>query len=262
MQEETQILITKLNEEIALQNTEDDPFTSIATDILRGTENNKGNGEIPPFTFERKQAIEDQLATPLIPELMNKPLPQRESQKEGRHKTSEILPDDSQRLVQGKPPSHNNKSTRCQINYDNMAQTQNLYNQTWKVNNMSYLQLPTNTPQAPLEQLSINDTPDLKVCYRCGYEGHIKRHCNNYVYCDFCRTYSHHISLCRSYSKHMRMQPMTSSRRNLPTTHYNTHTQRVREQMTVKQTPENNHSKRTPNKEEGISEITWKYENK
>ena len=86
----------------------------------------------------------------------------------------------------------------------------------WDGNNTSYLQLPGGRQQTTLEQYSINDTTDIRLCHRCGGEGHIRKFCNTNVYCDFCKSYSHHTSVCRSYANFTRTHPMTSSRRTSP----------------------------------------------
>ena len=38
--------------------------------------------------------------------------------------------------------------------------------------------LPSGRQQIVLEQFSINDTTDIRLCYRCGEEGHIRKYCN------------------------------------------------------------------------------------
>ena len=187
MQEETQRLIEGVNEEIKLLNEEDDPFSNIARQQKQGK-----TGEIPPV---------EKLATPLIPEKVNNPLPQR-TKPQNKRGTSEIPPVSNQDFIQGKPPVHNTKPTRRQINYDGMAQPQEQHKPGW-VNNSPYTQLPVGKSRTHMEQFSLNGTPEAKICYRCGYEGHIKRYCNNYIYCDYCRTYSHHTSVCRSYQRHI-----------------------------------------------------------
>ena len=67
-----------------------------------------------------------------------------------------------------------------------------------------------------LEQFSMNDTTDIRLCHRCGGEGHIRKYCNINVHCDFCKSYSHHTSVCRSYANFVRAHPMASSRRTSP----------------------------------------------
>ena len=100
-----------------------------------------------------------------------------------------------------------NTNTRCQINYDNVQ---------WEGNDTSYLQLPNTRQQVGLEQFSMNDTTDIRLCHRCGGEGHIRKYCNINVHCDFCKSYSHHTSVCRSYANFVRAHPMASSRRTSP----------------------------------------------
>ena len=79
------------------------------------------------------------------------------------NRRSEILPTD--RDVRSKPPVYTVRAntTRQQINYDSM---------NWDGNNTSYMPLPTGRQQAALEQFSINDTTDIRLCYRCREEGH------------------------------------------------------------------------------------------
>ena len=86
----------------------------------------------------------------------------------------------------------------------------------WDGNNTSYMQLPTGRQQTALEQFSINDTTDIRLCYRCGEEGHIRKYCNTNVHCEFCKSYTHHTSVCRSYANFVRAHPMASSRRTSP----------------------------------------------
>ena len=147
---------------------------------------------------------EEKLASPLPAERANNPLPQRT-----RSKCSKILPINKEvRDTRGKPPVHSARvnNTRCQINYNNVY---------WEGNDTSYLQIP-NTKQPVLEQFSINDTTDIRLCHRCGGEGHITKYCNVNVQCDFCKSYSHHTSVCRSYANFVWAHPMASSRRTSP----------------------------------------------
>ena len=41
-------------------------------------------------------------------------------------------------------------------------------------NNTSYMPLLSGRQQIVLEQFSINDTTDIRLCYRCREEGHIR----------------------------------------------------------------------------------------
>ena len=119
----------------------------------------------------------------------------------------EILPINKEnRDIKGKPPVYSvrNNNTRRQINYDNVP---------WEGNDTSYLQLPNIRQQTGLEQFSMNDTTDIRLCHRCGGEGHIRKYCKINVHCDFCKSYSHHTSVCRSYANFVRAHPMASSRR-------------------------------------------------
>ena len=240
IQEETQALIRDINEEIKLLEEEDDPFTSSENIGQQEVRNTKGTGEIPPLLQDNHPPLLEKLAMPLVPEKVNNPLPQRIKPQEKR-RTGEIPPENQ---VQGKPPVHNVKSTRRQIDYDNMnmGHTTNNHNPTWETSS-AYMQLPGDRQRTNLEQFSINGTPERKVCYRCGYEGHIKKYCNNQVYCEFCRTYSHHTSVCRSYSRYTKQQqqPVTSSRRNSPMANTAPHRDRPvedRQPTEYSQTPE------------------------
>ena len=58
-----------------------------------------------------------------------------------------------------------------------------------------------------------------KICGRCGLVGHIKKQCREDVYRKFCRNPSHSIKACRTYANFMRMDPITSSRKNTPEKH-------------------------------------------
>ena len=207
IQEETQKLIEAINEEIRMVNDEDDPFSTAGQQLQRET------GEIPSV---------ETLATPLIPEKVNNPLPQR-TKPQSKKGTGEIPPVNTQNQIQGKPPTHNTKPARRQINYDNMTQPQEQQNHNWG----PYLHLSWEKDRTQMEQFSLNGTPEIKICYRCGYEGHIKRYCNNHIYCDYCRR----NSLAAQVEK-------------------NKHNGIDKEQQ---------QPKKTPNKEEGLSEITRKH---
>ena len=113
------------------------------------------------------------------------------------------------RDIRGKPPAHSTRvnNNRHQINYNNVP---------WDGNDTSYLQLPNTRQQTGLEQFSMNDMTDIRLCHRCGGEGHIRKYCSVNVHCDFCKSYSHHTSVCRSYANFVRAHPMTSSRRTSP----------------------------------------------
>ena len=67
------------------------------------------------------------------------------------------------------------------------------------------------------DAMYMNDTTDIRLCYRCGGEGHIRKYCNINVHCEFCKSYTHHTSICRSYANLVRAHPMASSRRTSPT---------------------------------------------
>ena len=70
IQEETQRLIEGINEEIRLLNEEDDPFSNTARQ-----QKQRKTGEILPV---------EKLATPLVPEKVNNPLPQRSKPQNGK----------------------------------------------------------------------------------------------------------------------------------------------------------------------------------
>ena len=76
--------------------------------------------------------------------------------------------------------------------------------------------MPLPNGRQQLEQFSINDTTDIRMCYRCGEEGHIRKYCNTNVHCEFCKSYTHHTSVCRSYANFIQALPMASSRRISP----------------------------------------------
>ena len=204
IQDETQRLLEGLNEEIRLLNEIDDPFVNTPEQQIP-----RNTGEIPPV---------EKLATPLVPEKVDNPLPQR-TKPLNRKGTDEIPPANTQEpvqnTVQGKPPTHNIKPAKRQINYDSAIQPQEYLNANWEQNS-PYINGLGNKNHAQTEQFLPNSTPETKICYRCGYEGHIKRHCNSHVYCDYCRTYTHHTSVCRSHQRYTQNQPVTSSRRNSP----------------------------------------------
>ena len=117
------------------------------------------------------------------------------------------------RDVRNKPPTYTTRTsnTRRQINYVSM---------NWDGNNTSYMPLPSGRQQVPLEQFSMNNTTDIRLCYRCGEEGHIRKYCNTNIHCEFCKSYTHRTSVCRSYANFMRAHPMASSRRTSPAQTY------------------------------------------
>ena len=257
---ETQALLEDLNEEIKLQNTADDPFTKhivyaptqLTQKPMKFHDNQEpirkqiANSEIPPSRHEWQ--TEEKLPSPLPTENMSKPLPQRTNNRRG-----EIPP--TTRDVKCKPSTYTTRvgNTRRQINYDNM---------NWDGNNTSYVQLPSGRQQIVLEQFSINDTTDIRLCYRCGEEGHIRKYCNTNVHCEFCKSYTHHTSVCRSYVNFMRAHPMASSRRTSPT-QANRHqewTQEPKEEVITSnirtQECEENTDKRNGERRREFSEIT------
>ena len=212
---ETQAMLEDLNEEIRLQNEADDPCsqhimyapTKSAQKQMEFQSNQepvrkrRANGEIPPD--RHGQQLEEKLASPLPVENMSKPLPQRINNQCG-----EIPP--VTREVRSKPPTYTAKTNniRRQINYDNM---------NWDGNNTSYMKLPSGRQQIVPDHFSINDSTDIRLCYRCGGERHIRKYCNTNVHCEFCKSYTHHMSVCRSYTNFVRAHPMASSRRTSPT---------------------------------------------
>ena len=259
---ETQALLEDLNKEIKLQNTADDPFTKHIIyaptqstqktielqDSQQPVRKHKANSEIPPGRQERQ--IEEKLASPLPMENMSKPLPQRT-----RNQCGEIPP--TTRDVRNKPPTYTTRTsnTRRQINYDSM---------NWDGNNTSYMPLPSGRQQVALEQFSINDTIDIRLCYRCGEEGHIRKYCNTNVHCEFCKSYTHHTSVCRSYANFMRAHPMASSRRTSLVQTYRQHewTQELNEEVPTSniktQNFEENAEEREGKRRRELSEITWR----
>ena len=246
--QETHALLEDLNEEMRLQNDGDDPFTKnivYATDTCH-------TSEILPNEYP--QQLEDKLASPLSSNKASAPLPQRVT---NRH--SEILPINKEsRDIRGKPPvySARNNNTRHQINYDNVL---------WDGNDTSYLQLPNTRQQTGLEQFSMNDMTDIRLCHRCGGEGHIRKYCSINVHCDFCKSYSHHTSVCRSYANFVRAHPMASSRRAIPA-HANKQTDWTQPMAQVERTDiarqqkyDKTSSESDPTRRRDISEITRKH---
>ena len=156
---------------------------------------------------------EEKLASLLSVDRANNPLPQHTTNRHTRKRTedvSEIPPVNMEKKeVRSKPQVYTTRAsgTRQQINYDNV---------NWDGNNTSYLQLPDGRQQGPLEQFSINNTTDIRLCHRCREQGHIRKFCNTNVHCDFCKSYSHHTSVCRSYANFIRAHPMASNRRTSP----------------------------------------------
>ena len=194
--QETRALLEDLNEEMKLQNDGDDPFTR---NIVYAIDDHV-TSKISPEEYQQQR--KDKLASPLSSTKATGPL-----QKRVKNRNNEIPPLHKEvRDIKGKPPvfSARSSNARHQINYDNAP---------WEGNDTSYLQLPNQRQQTGLEQYSMNDTADIRLCHRCGGEGHIRKYCNINVHCDFCKSYSHHISVCRSYANFVRAHPMASSRR-------------------------------------------------
>ena len=246
--QETRALLEDLNEEIRLQNERDDPFTK---NVVYATDTQYTN-EISPEEYS--QQVEDKLASPLLSDQMIPPLPQRVT-----HRNGEIPPTNIEnRDIRSKPPVHStrNTNTRHQINYDNVP---------WEGNDTSYLHLPNTRQQVGLEQFSMNDTTDIRLCHRCGGEGHIRKYCSINVHCDFCKSYSHHTSVCRSYANFVRPHPMASSRRTSPahtnkqTDWMQTRTQAGRTDVSRQQKCEETNEEDEPSRRRDISEITRKH---
>ena len=219
---QTQALLDDLNEEIRLQKEADDPFAkdivyapinSIqeSREVLTSQESvkrKKFSGKIP--LHRHKQHTEEKLASPLPIERRSNLLPQGISNRHTnrwKEDTSEIPPINKE--IRSKPPVYTTRAngTRWQINSDNV---------NWDGNNTSYLQLPGGRQQTALEQHSINDTTDIRLCHRCRGEGHIRKYCSTNVYCEFCESYSYDTSVCRSDANFQRAHPMASSRRTSP----------------------------------------------
>ena len=185
---ETQAMLEDLNEEIRLQNEADDPFSqhivyAPTKSVQKPMEfqsnqepvrKHRTNSKIPPDIYE--QQLEEKLASPLLIENISKPLPQCINNRRG-----EILP--IIREDRSKPPTYTARTnnTRKQINYDNM---------NWDGNNTSYMPLPSGRQQTVPHHFSINNTTDVRLCYRCGEEGHVRKYCNTNIHCEFCKSYT------------------------------------------------------------------------
>ena len=159
------------------------------------------------------------------------------------------------REIRSKPPTHTarKKNTQRQINYDSI---------NWDANNTSYMLLPSEKQQTVPDAMSINDTTDIRLCYRCGGEGHIRKYCNINVHCEFCKSYTHHTSVCRSYANFMQAHPMASSRRTSPAqlSRQEEWTQEPNEGIVegdLRMQKEEN--QRDGEKRRELSEITWKH---
>ena len=195
---ETHTMLEDLNEEIKLQDAADDPFTQHIVyapvhsvqkpiehqHIQEPLGRDRINSEISPTEDEKH--LEEILASPLPTEVASKPLPQCASNRCG-----EIPP--VMREIRNKPPTHTTRknNTQRQINYDSI---------NWDVNNTSYMLLPSEKQQMAPDAMYMNDTTDIRLCYRCRGEGHIRKYCNINVHCEFCKSYTHHTSVCRSYA--------------------------------------------------------------
>ena len=211
---ETHAMLEDLNEEIRLQDAADDPFTQhiVYAPIKSVQKPMEHQSNQEPLKRDRinskislagsEQQLEEKLASPLPTEITGKPLPQRVNNQRGEIPLV-------MREIRSKPPTHiaRNNNTRRQINYDSI---------NWDANNTSYMPLPSGKQQTVPDAMSINDTTDIRLCYRCGGEGHVRKYCNINVHCEFCKLYTHCTSICRSYANFMRAYPMASSRRTSP----------------------------------------------
>ena len=169
---ETHAMLEDLNEEIRLQDTADDPFTQHIVyapinqvqelmehqDIEEPPGRARVNSEILPD--EGEEHLQERLASPLLIEVADKPLPQRVNDRRG-----EIPP--VTREITNKPPTHTARknNTRRKINYDSI---------NWDANNTAYMLLPSEKQQTIPNATYMNGTTDIRLCYRCGGEGHIK----------------------------------------------------------------------------------------
>ena len=62
---------------------------------------------------------------------------------------------------------------------------------------------------------------EVKMCSKCGGQGHVKRQCRTNVTCDFCKTKSHATMACRTYANFIKEHPLTSSGKNTPEKFHN-----------------------------------------
>ena len=188
---ETQAMLEDLNEEIRLQNEADDPFSqhivyapSQSTQRPREFQNSREPAQENTEQTARsrldrhEQQLEEKLALPLPIEYTSKPLPQCINNRHG-----EIPP--VTRDVRSKPPTYTaqTNNTRRQINYDNM---------NGDGNNTSYMTLPVGRQQTGADHFLVNESTDIRLCYRFGEEGHVRKYCNTNVHCEFCKSYTHH----------------------------------------------------------------------
>ena len=215
---ETQALIEDLNEEIRLQNETDDPFTQnivyAPINLIQETReifNNQELTEMKQLSSEilpHEQHKEDKLTSAIPEEKISNQLPQRTNYRHKRRQENSKIPPPN-KDIRSKPPVHTMRTqgTRQQINYATM---------NCEGNNTLYLQLPSGRQNTAMEQAFANDTADIRLCHRCGGEGHIRKYCNMNVYCEFCKSYSHDTSVCRLYANFIRAHPMALSRRTSP----------------------------------------------
>ena len=70
----------------------------------------------------------------------------------------------------------------------------------WDGNNTSYMPLQTGRQQTALEQFSINDTTDIRLCYRCEEEG---PHPKNIATQTFTVNFVSHTHTIHQYAGHM-----------------------------------------------------------
>ena len=111
-------------------------------------------------------------------------------------------------------PQRKNKKTR-QTNVGNPTQSQvplQVRREQEAPQPDSYFQGMHNTTM----YMNLPNSIQNKTCGRCRLVGHIKKQCREDVYCKFCRNPSHSIKACRTYANFLRMDPMTSSRKNTP----------------------------------------------
>ena len=86
----------------------------------------------------------------------------------------------------------------------------------WEGNNTSYMTLLVGRQQTGVNHFPVNESTDIRLCYRCREEGYVRKYCKTNVHCEFCKSYTHQTSVCRSYANFVRAHPMASSRRTSP----------------------------------------------
>ena len=172
-----------------------------------------------PLTQNRDEQAEERIEDPFraLRDFHERQCKEKQEEKRQRHSApSQSTPGGAVGKAKQNYPTTQRANTKIrEPNVVNTYQNQ-LPHQGWKEHEVShpdsYLQGRHNTTS----YMNLPNSIQNKTCGRCGLVGHIKKQCREEVYCKFCRTSSHSIRACRTYANFLRVDPVTSSRKNTP----------------------------------------------